>query len=66
MGNVSKKINDWYVEKGEIIEINRYGKPIAHLIPVKKKEKILWGESALFTINNVSLTKAILDERDEE
>lgn len=54
------------VEQGETIEINRYGKPVAHLIPVKKKEKIRWGESALFAINNVSLTKAIIDERNEE
>ena len=54
------------VEKGEIIEINRFGKPIAHLIPVKKKERIRWGESALLAIKNVSLTKAILDERNEE
>ena len=54
------------VEKGETIEINRYGKPVAHLIPVKKKEKIRWGEFALFAIHNVSLTKAILDERNEE
>ena len=51
------------VEEGETIQINRYGKPIATIIPYKSKGISRWHLSSPLEIPGISLSKAILEER---
>ena len=53
------------VDKGEIIEIYRHGKPAAILMPVKESGKSRLGETKPLRIPGASLARALLDERDE-
>jgi prevent-host-death family protein len=53
------------VEKGEIIQIYRHGKPVALLSPIGHKEMSRWKDAHPLTLQGVSLSKAILPERDE-
>jgi prevent-host-death family protein len=54
------------VEKGEIIEIYRHGMPVAILMPVKKHDKARLSTAKPLKIPGVSLSQAILAERDEK
>ena len=51
------------VEKGNIIEIYRYGKPIALISPYSEKKKSYWKEVHPLRVKGISLGQAILDER---
>ena len=56
------------VEHGEIVEIIRYGKPVAKVYPAKNKpESIpLWKKPGLrLKAKGKNLTKIILEEREE-
>ena len=53
------------VEKGETIEIFRHGKPVAMLVPVKKFERAAVRSIQPLKIPGVSLSRALLDERNE-
>lgn len=55
------------VENGEIIQLIRHGRPVAEITPIKHDKKILpsWKKPGLrLTIKGVSLTEAILQERE--
>jgi prevent-host-death family protein len=57
------------VEQGEQLLLTRHGKPIAEVIPPRRKikEDASWKQP--FTpleINNLNLSKAILEEREDE
>jgi len=54
------------VEKGESIEIYRHGMPVAILMPVKKRDRARLSTSKPLKIPGVSLSQAILAERDEK
>ncbi|HOO73182.1 MAG TPA: type II toxin-antitoxin system Phd/YefM family antitoxin [Spirochaetota bacterium] len=54
------------VEKGEIIQIYRHGKPVAIISPVGHKDISRWKDAKPLTIPGVSLSKAILSEREEQ
>lgn len=56
-----------YVEEGEMVVIMRHGKAIAKLSPVSPTDKIeSWQQPPLrLKIKGASISKAILDERDE-
>jgi prevent-host-death family protein len=53
------------VEKGEIIQVYRHGKPIAIVSPVGKNDLSRWKGAKPLKIPGVSLSKALLSERDE-
>jgi antitoxin (DNA-binding transcriptional repressor) of toxin-antitoxin stability system len=62
--NASSLISE--VEKGEIIQLIRHGKPVAEICPFKPKEKTLpsWKKPGLrLTVKGGSLSEAILQER---
>ncbi len=62
--NASSLISE--VEKGEVIQLIRHGKPVAEICPVKPKEKILptWKKPGLrLAVKGGSLSEAILEER---
>mgnify|MGYP001585003211 CR=1 FL=1 len=63
--NHAKKYFD-DVEKGEIIQIYRHGKPIALISPISNKDTSRWEKASPLTIPGVSLSKAILAEREED
>jgi len=52
------------IDQGEIVEINRYGKPCALLIPISKKVSLA-AQKPLY-ISGISLSKSILIERSEQ
>ncbi len=54
------------VEKGESIEIYRYGMPVAVLMPVKQRDRSRLATMRPLKIPGVSLSRAILAERDEK
>lgn len=62
--NSAKKYFD-EVEQGETVQIFRHGKPVAYLVPVKTHEKSRWKTSHPLTIPGVSLSKTLLNEREE-
>jgi len=62
--NNAKKYFD-EVEKGETIRIYRHGKPVALLSPVGNRDLSRWKDAKPLTIPGVSLSRAILSERDE-
>lgn len=53
------------VEKGEIIQIYRYGKPVAFLMPMEKKILSRWKDTKPLKLPGVSLSMALRQERDE-
>lgn len=53
------------VERGEILEIQRHGKPIAILSPVRPYIRDRWKHSHTLKIEGLSLSKAILRDREE-
>lgn len=56
------------VERGEEVEIWRHGKPVAALVPScrsSESSKEYWKHVRPMKIEGVSLTKAILEEREE-
>ena len=53
------------VEKGESIEVFRHGKLIAVIVPANQESRDRWKKSNPVRITGVSLSTAILDERDE-
>jgi prevent-host-death family protein len=54
------------VEKGESIQIYRHGKPVAMLVPIKSSSSQRWKRVTPLHIPGVSLSAAILAEREEE
>ncbi|MGV7930239.1 MAG: type II toxin-antitoxin system Phd/YefM family antitoxin [Spirochaetota bacterium] len=54
------------VEKGETIEIYRHGKPVALLSPVRNDGISRLREARPLSIPGVSLSRALLAERDEQ
>jgi prevent-host-death family protein len=62
--NNAKKYFD-SVEQGETIEIYRNGKPIAILSPYSKGKGERWNRANPLEIPSVSLSKVILEEREE-
>lgn len=55
------------VENGEAIQLIRYGKPVAEIIPVRDRDDHtpLWKKPGLrLTAKGAHLTEAILQERD--
>jgi len=54
------------VEQGESIEIYRHGMPVAILMPAKKRDKSRLNSSSPLKIPGVSLSQALLAERDEK
>ena len=53
------------VERGEEIEIRRNGKPVATLVPRRASAKEYWKHVRAHKIDGVSLSQAILEEREE-
>jgi antitoxin (DNA-binding transcriptional repressor) of toxin-antitoxin stability system len=54
------------VEKGETIEVYRYGKPIAEVRPLNSVSTPSWKNPGLrLKLNGASLSRAILNERAE-
>ncbi len=53
------------VEKGESIEIYRHGIPVAILMPVKNRDRKRLSSVKPLKIPGVSLSRAILAERDQ-
>jgi prevent-host-death family protein len=54
------------VESGESIEIYRHGRPVAILMPVNRRDKSRLSAAKPLKIPGVSLSQAILAERDEK
>ncbi|MBN1684029.1 MAG: type II toxin-antitoxin system prevent-host-death family antitoxin [Gammaproteobacteria bacterium] len=57
------------VEQGEEIIITRHNKPVAKIIPIflKKRKEPSWRSKALrLDIKGISLSSAILEEREKE
>ena len=54
------------VENGESIEIYRHGMPVAIIIPVKKRDRSRLSTSKPLKIPGVSLSQALLAEREEK
>ncbi|MBI2265286.1 MAG: type II toxin-antitoxin system Phd/YefM family antitoxin [Armatimonadetes bacterium] len=63
--NNAKKYFD-AVERGEVIEIYRRGKPIAILSPTRLNSMERWRSARPLRIKGFSLSKAVLGQRDEE
>ena len=53
------------VEKGEIIQIYRHGKPAALLTPIGHKNTSRWKDAKPLILPGVSITKALLSDREE-
>jgi prevent-host-death family protein len=60
--NNAKKYFD-AVERGESVEIYRYGKPIAVLTPPKTAARARWKTGNPLRLEGVSLSKRVLAER---
>jgi prevent-host-death family protein len=53
------------VEQGETLEVFRHGKPVAILMPAGSRRRVGAQSVAPLRIPGVSLTRAILKEREE-
>ncbi|MFW5771664.1 MAG: type II toxin-antitoxin system prevent-host-death family antitoxin [Spirochaetota bacterium] len=53
------------MEQGETVQIFRHVKPVAYLVPIKTHERSRWKTSRPLNIPGVSLSKALLQEREE-
>jgi len=54
------------VENGERIIVSRYGKPVAEVRPISRSQSPSWKKTGpRLVVDNVSLSKAILEERSE-
>jgi prevent-host-death family protein len=53
------------VERGEAVEICRHGRPVAALVPRRSSTKEYWRKVRAHRIDGVSLSRAILEEREE-
>ncbi len=53
------------VEKGEIIEIYRHGKPVAMLTPISRKDRSRWLDTKPLVLPGVSLSKTLIKDREE-
>ena len=53
------------VERGETLEVFRHGKPVAILMPVGSRRRAGMRDAAPLRIPGVSLSKAVLKEREE-
>jgi prevent-host-death family protein len=53
------------VERGETLEVFRHGKPVAILMPVGLRRRTGMRDAAPLRIPGVSLSKAVLKEREE-
>jgi prevent-host-death family protein len=62
--NNAKKYFDT-VERGETLEVFRHGKPVAILMPAGSRGQSRSHEVSPLRIPGVSLTKAILEERED-
>lgn len=62
--NHAKKYFDAVEKKKVTIQIYRHGKPIAVLAPVSQKQS-RWKQRQPLTIPGLSLSQAILEEREE-
>jgi prevent-host-death family protein len=63
--NNAKKFFD-AVERGEIIEIYRHGKPIALLSPARENSQQHWKDVKPLALAGVSLSEVILSERKKD
>ena len=55
------------VEEGETVRVSRYGKPIAEVRPIGRNQLPSWKRPGpRLVIDNVSLSQAILNERNEQ
>lgn len=63
--NNAKKYFD-AVERGEAVEIYRHGKPVAWLMPARKRSMSRWKTSNPIRIPGVSLSEAIIADRAED
>ena len=62
--NQAKKYFD-AVENGETVEIYRHGKPVAILMPIRKRSMDRWKTSHPLKLSGTSLSQAILADRSE-
>ena len=62
--NQAKKFFD-AVEDGESIEIYRHGKPVAILTPIRRRSQERWKTARPLTLPGISLSHAILADRDD-
>lgn len=62
--NQAKKYFD-AVERGETIEVYRHGKPIATVTPFCSNSLKRWKQANPLKISGVSLSQAILEDREE-
>jgi prevent-host-death family protein len=62
--NNAKKYID-AVEKGEIVEVYRKGKPVALLTPVHHRPLDRWKKSSPIEISGLILSSVIISEREE-
>ena len=60
--NQAKKYFD-AVEKGETVEVYRHGKPVAFLMPIRKRSLDRWKAFRPLKLSGVSLSQAILKDR---
>lgn len=63
--NNAKKFFD-LVERGEIIEVYRHGKPVAVLSPVHVHSLVRWKSAKPMRLEGASVSQAILKERSED
>ena len=63
--NNAKKFFD-LVERGEVIEVYRHGKPVAVLSPVHVHSLVRWKTAQPLSFSGVSISQAILSERSED
>jgi len=53
------------VAQGETIRVFRHGKPLATVVPDREARKAYWQSVKPLKLDGVSLSQAILDEREE-
>jgi prevent-host-death family protein len=63
--NNAKKFFD-LVERGEVIEVYRHGKPVAVLSPVHVHSPERWKTAQPISLEGASVSRAILSERSED
>ena len=54
------------VEDGETLEITRHGKPVAVLSPTRSQGMDRWRTARPLDLGGVSLSRVILDQRQED
>ncbi|MDQ7825117.1 MAG: type II toxin-antitoxin system prevent-host-death family antitoxin [Candidatus Eremiobacteraeota bacterium] len=62
--NNAKKYID-AVEKGEIIEVYRRGKPVAMLTPISRRSSVWWKKSSPLNLSGIALSGIIIAQREE-